>query len=367
MNPPPSPFAPAVHTQDLPGTGGTIGPEPEDFVVDEVPLYAFSGSGEHLYVRIAKRAMTTRDAVLAVARAAGVRESEMGTAGMKDKHAVTTQWMSLPARAAKPLEAWTLPEGLSVLSATRHGNKLRTGHLAGNRFQIRLVGVDAGALSHAEQIAERLRARGLPNYFGAQRFGRGGNNLARALSWVDGEARGERGKLPGFERKLFASVLQSEAFNRYAATRVGLGLENAIEGEVVRLEGTGSLFAVEDPERERARWQSNDIHPTGPIIGPKMRSAHGRALALEEAAVAASGIDAAARMALGRFADGTRRDLLLRPTDITVSAGGDGADGSDAAGGSSGDGPETSLLITFSLPSGGYATEVIREFSREPR
>jgi len=97
-----------------------------------------------------------------------------------------------------------------------------------------------------------------------------------------------------------------------------------------------------------------------------MRSAHGRALALEEAAVAAAGIDAAARLALGRFADGTRRDLLLRPTDITVSAGDDGRDG-QRDGKSGRDGTETSLLIAFSLPSGGYATEVIREFSREPR
>jgi tRNA pseudouridine13 synthase len=356
MTAPPTPFAPPVHTIDLPGTGGTIGPEPEDFVVDEVPLYPFSGNGEHLYVRVKKRAMTTRDAALAVARAAGVREPDVGTAGMKDKHAVTTQWMSLPARGARPVEEWTLPENLSVVEATRHGNKLRTGHLAGNRFRIRLVGVEPGALERAERIAERLRSRGLPNYFGEQRFGRGGGNVARALAWIEAEARGERRHVKPFERKLFASVLQSEVFNRYAAARVELGLERPIEGEVVRLEGTGSMFAVEDPEREQPRWDSNDIHPTGPMIGPKMKTAHGRALELEETATAAAGLGAEARAALGKHANGTRRDVVLRLSDIGVT--GDDGDRTNA---------HSSLVIELSLPSGGYATEVIREFSREPR
>ena len=346
---------PPIATSDLPGTGGTIGPEPEDFQVDEIPLYAPSGEGEHLYVKIRKKKLTTREAVTVLARAAGVPPSEVGTAGMKDKHAVTTQWVSLAARRARPMEAWVLPEGLSVVESSRHGNKLRTGHLRGNRFRIRLVDVEPDALEKAASIVRHLHERGLPNYFGAQRFGRDGNNLAEALRWLEREARGEGGRTPPFERKLFASVLQSEVFNRYTAARIGLGLAEPLEGEVVRLEGTGSLFAVDDPAREMPRWQSNDIHPTGPMIGPKMRKAHGKALALEEAAIESVGLTEEMLTRLGRFADGTRRDLMLLPEDLRVTAPIE-----------EGDRAVMRLLLEVSLPAGSYATQVVREFSREP-
>jgi tRNA pseudouridine13 synthase len=346
----PAVAVPPIATTDLPGTGGTIGPEPEDFQVDEIPLYAPSGEGEHLYVRVQKRRMTTREAVSSLARAAGVPQSEIGTAGMKDKHAVTTQWMSLPARRAKPLEAWTLPEGLSVVESSRHGNKLRTGHLRGNRFRIRLVEVEQGAIDKAASIVGRLREQGLPNYFGAQRFGRDGDNLATALAWIERDARGEGGRTPPFERKLFASVLQSEVFNRYVTARLELALGEPLVGEVVRLEGTGSLFAVDDPAREMSRWKSNDIHPTGPMIGPKMRKAHGKALALEDAAVESVGLTGETLARLGKLADGTRRDLLLLPEDLRVEAENEGR----------------ALVVEVTLPAGNYATQVIREFSREP-
>jgi tRNA pseudouridine13 synthase len=288
--------------------------------------------------------------VLAIARAAGVPQGEVGSAGMKDKHAVTTQWLSLPARRAGAVESWTLPAGLEVLETSRHTNKLRTGHLKANTFRIRLTDVDAGAESRATAIAERLREQGLPNYFGAQRFGREGRNLADAVAWLAAEARGERTRLPPFERKLFASVVQAEVFNRYVAERVRRGLEEPLRGEVVRLEGTGSLFAVDDPEREAPRWKSKDIHPAGPMIGPKMRKAHGDALALEERAVESVGLTEGSLGELARHADGTRRDLLVSLPDLHVEFASDGR----------------SMVIAFTLPSGSYATEVVREFSREP-
>jgi tRNA pseudouridine13 synthase len=346
----PSPSLPPIATEDLPGTGGVIGPEPEDFQVDEIPLYIFSGEGEHVYVRVRKRRLTTRDAVVALARAAGVPQSEVGTAGMKDKHAVTTQWMSLPARRAKPIEAWALPDGLSIVESTRHGNKLRTGHLKGNRFRIRLVDTEPEALTRAESIALRLRECGLPNYFGAQRFGRDGANLGNALEWLETEARGERDRLPPFERKLYASVVQAEVFNRYVTTRIERGLGSPLAGEVVRLDGAGAMFAVEDVERETPRWRSKDIHPTGPMIGPKMRKAHGEASSLEDAATASVGLTEGAIARLGRHADGTRRDVLLRIPSLRVEAGTD----------------DHGLVVELELPSGSYATQVIREFSREP-
>lgn len=341
--------SPPIHTESLPGTGGRIGPGLEDFQVDEVPLYAPCGEGEHLYVRIEKRGMTTRDAVRLLSTSSGAPMSEIGAAGMKDKHAVTRQWVSMPARRAKPVTDWNLPAGLSVIETARHKNKLRTGHLAGNRFTIRVVGVTENALSHALTIVDALTRGGLPNYFGAQRFGRDADNVESALEWLDSEIAGRRA--PPFRRKLFSSVLQSEVFNRYVTLRLKEGLSAPLAGEVVRLEGTGSHFIVEDPERELPRWVSRDIHPTGPMIGPKMKAARGQALELEELATQSLSLDASRRAALGRFADGARRDLLVWPSDLRVSAAPNAPD---------------ALELSFFLPSGSYATQLVRELTREP-
>src|SRR6185369_3264042 len=166
------------------------GPEPEDFLVDEVPAYAASGKGEHQYVLVRKRLLTTPELVRRVARAVGVNERDIGYAGLKDKYAITTQWLSLSSKTAVTPEL-DLGPGVEVLQVTRHDNKLRTGHLLGNRFTITLVGVHVDALARANAIAERLRDQGLPNYFGAQRFGHGGRNLTDAISWL---ARGGRGR-----------------------------------------------------------------------------------------------------------------------------------------------------------------------------
>jgi tRNA pseudouridine13 synthase len=303
--------------------------------------------------------MTTRDAVLVIARAAGVPPGEVGSAGMKDKHAVTTQWLSLPAKRARAVDGWVLPDGLSVLEVTRHTNKLRTGHLQGNTFRVRLTGVAPDAGVRAAAIEARLRERGLPNYFGVQRFGRDGGNLTRALDWLTAEAGGRRTRVPPFERKLFASVVQAEVFNRYVTARVERGMAQPLLGEVVRLAGTGSLFAVDDVDREAPRWKSNDIHPTGPIVGPKMRKAYSEALALELKSVESVGLDEGVLRELGRHADGTRRDVIMALPDLRaeIERNGNGTDGSDNA---------TVLLLTLSLPAGSYATEVVREFSREP-
>jgi len=341
----PLPIEPAVWTSALRGTGGAIGAEPEDFVVDEVPLYAPSGEGDHLYVRVKKRGRTTQDLVRAVARASGVSPSEIGSAGMKDKHAVTTQWISVPARA-EPHAAWSLPDGFEVLEVARHSNKLRTGHLSGNVFRIRIVGVHDDAESAARRILSEIATRGLPNFFGAQRFGSDGKNLDRSIAWASGQGRG---RVPPFERKLFASVLQAEVFNRYVTLRLAEDLALPLPGEVVRLEGSRALFVVDDPEAEAPRWRAADIHPTGPIFGPKMKAARGRPLELEEAATRALALGDDALSRVARIADGTRRDLFVRPADVAVSA----------------DGP-ASLVLSFFLPAGSYATLVVRELTRAP-
>ena len=336
---------PAPFTLDLPATGGAVGPEPEDFCVDEIGLFEPEGSGDHLYVLLRKRRWTTPDAIRALARAAGIRERDVGSAGLKDKHAVTTQWLSLPA-AASPVESWQLPEGLEILRASRSARKLRTGQQRGNRFRIHLTGTAEDGLIRARAIAARLSELGLPNYFGAQRFGHRGDNLEQAVAWLEGGAV-STGPRARFLRKLYPSVIQSEIFNRYLAMRLELGTRRLLDGEVVRLDGTNSLFVVTEPERELPRLLARDIHPTGPMIGPKTKAAEREALELERKTVEQLGMSGAARERLDRLAPGTRRDLIVWPEELQIRPAEDAG-----------------LILEFSLPSGSYATQLIREFTR---
>jgi tRNA pseudouridine13 synthase len=338
---------PAVAHPDLPPIGGRVGPEPEDFVVDEVPAYPASGKGEHQYLRVQKRLLTTPELVRRVARACGMNERDVGYAGLKDKYAVTSQWLSVATKKVLSPEL-DLGPGATLLELTRHDNKLRTGHLLGNRFSITLIDVHEDALGRAQAIAERLRDEGLPNYFGAQRFGHGGRNLPDAISWL---SRGGRGR-NRFEQKLFPSVVQSEVFNRYLSARLALGKQQLIEGEVVRLEGAGAMFRVDDVAKEQPRFAARDLHLTGPMPGPKLRPAAGAALALEQRIGSELGLDENMLDALGRQAPGTRRDLLSPLRDLSVE---DVTDRGTRA-----------LRLVFTLPAGGYATEVLRQLTHEP-
>ncbi len=331
---------------DLERLGGRIGPEPEDFVVDEVPLYAFTGSGQHCLVRLWKRGMATPEALRIVARAAGVAERQIGYAGLKDKHAVTSQWLSLLECEARPPTSWQLPEQLRVFEVTRHDNKLRTGHLYGNRFRIRVIGVDAAALPRVEPLAEQLRERGFPNYFGAQRFGRRGDNLQAALRWLRG---GAKGRLSRFLLKLYPSVVQAEVFNRYLFERSRLGFDRLLDGECVRLEGSTRHFIVEAAAREQPRLNSRDVHLTGPIIGPKAPATTGEARELEQRVMQSLELDDEVLRTLGRFAPGSRRDLIVYPQELTVERAAEGA-----------------VTLQFTLPAGAYATQLIREFTAAP-
>ncbi|HEY6561371.1 MAG TPA: tRNA pseudouridine(13) synthase TruD [Polyangiaceae bacterium] len=341
-----APHEPLICTADLPALGGRIGDQPEDFTVDEIPLFEPSGAGDHWYVRIKKRLLTSKDLLLTVARAARVPERELGCAGMKDKHAVTSQWISVPV-AGLPPERWELPENLEILEITRHGRKLRTGQQQGNRFRIRLVDVPADGLARAEVLLAALQERGLPNYFGAQRFGFGGQNLVRAVDWLRRGAP-SAGKNTRFLRKLYPSVVQSEIFNRYLTRRLAGGRVELLTGDVVRLDNSSAVFLVEDRERELPRFASGDIHVTGPMIGPKMRASTAAPLELERAIVAELGLQEAELGVLGHSAAGTRRDLIVEPDDLDVDRLDDG-----------------SLVLQFNLPSGSFATQVVRELTRE--
>jgi tRNA pseudouridine13 synthase len=335
-------------TSELPGIGGVLRSTDEDFVVDEEPAYAPSGAGDHVFVRIEKRGLTTPHAVRAIADALGVRDRDIGVAGMKDRHAVTTQWLSLPPpvtpEAARALEL----AGVRVLEAARHPHKLRTGHVRANRFRLRVRGLPAGL---APELALRARAildrlaepPGAPNWYGEQRFGRDGDNAARGRELVSGARR------PGRDRRmdrLMISALQSELFNAWLAARVADGLyRRVLAGDVLHKRG-GGLFDCADPATDEPRLLAGEVVATGPMFGDRMRRpGDGTPAAEREAAILDSaGLAPDAFAAVRALAEGTRRDAAVPLADAAAAAADDGT-----------------IEVAFTLPGGAYATTIMRE------
>src|SRR6516162_5208600 len=173
--------APPLLTADLPGIGGRIKQTPEDFEVEEIPAYEPSGSGDFLYLWMQKRDMGAEYFVRQVAQRLGIAFGEVGTAGLKDRHAVTRQMVSVPARAVNRLNDLA-GNGIEVLKVGRHGNKLRPGHLRGNRFHVLIRGAEPRAAELLVPILDRLRRLGFPNFYGGQRFGREGETVLLGLA-----------------------------------------------------------------------------------------------------------------------------------------------------------------------------------------
>ena len=330
-------------TADLPGSGGVLRASPEDFRVDEVPAYLPTGAGPHLYLRVEKRGRTTRDVLRSLARALGVPERDAGYAGLKDRDAVTTQWLSFPVARDPDPASLALP-GVTVLEVSRHANKLRAGHVRANRFDLAVRGGDPG---RARACAAALRERGLPNFFGPQRFGAAGDNasLGRALLSADPPPEARRAARDRFLRRLSLSAYQSLLFNRWLAERMADGLlAAALRGDVMKKLDSGGLFTCEDPAVDGPRVASFEISPAGPMFGHRLRAAAGDALAREERLLAAEGIRLEDFARGGGEAEGTRRAARL-PVAVEVEplAGGDG------------------YRARFELPRGSYATVVMRE------
>jgi len=331
-------------TADLPGSGGRIKVSPEDFRVDEIPAYEPSGAGAHLWIRVEKRGRTTRDVVRVLAARLGVSERDAGYAGLKDRAAVTTQWLSFCV--ARDPDGTTLGgDGFAPLEITRHDNKLRTGHLRGNRFTITVRGGDA---ARALACARALRARGFANFFGAQRFGAAGRNadLGRALLLGRDDAESRRAGRDRFLRRLVLSAWQSRVFNTWLGERLRDGLfDVAIRGDVLKKLDSGGLFTCAEPSVDTPRVARFECAPTGPMFGHKMRAAEGEALAREERLLAAEGVSAA-DLARGRGeTEGTRRAGRL-PLDVAITAHEDG------------------YRAAFELPRGSYATVVLNELTK---
>ena len=243
--------------------GGTWQATPETFRVEEIPAYPWCGEGEHAAFTVEKAGLTTRDLAVAVARTLGVSPSAVGYAGMKDRNATTVQAFTVTGvdtdRAAAAFEA----AGGRVLQAGRHRNKLRLGHLAGNRFRTWVTGADPEGCGRA---LRHLEAHGVPNYYGAQRFGAKGDNAAVGLRVLRGEKRVKR-----WQRDLLTSAVQSFVFNEVLARRLEAGeLETALPGDVLRREDSGGLFLCVDPEEDGGRVRAFEVSPTGPMPGRKM-------------------------------------------------------------------------------------------------
>jgi tRNA pseudouridine13 synthase len=327
-------------TESIPAISGELKQAPEDFVVEELPAYLPSGQGEHLYLWIEKRELNTPDAARALARALSARPEDAGWAGLKDRRAITRQWLSFHCKTTPSAASLELP-GIRVLEVSRHPNKLRTGHLRGNRFQLRLAGVPPEHDVHARAVLQRLAQLGLPAYFGAQRFGFQGKNVLSAYAWI---VQGERAPQKPFLRKLFVSALQSALFNSWLAERIAQGLfTQALAGDVMRKEDTGGLFLCDEPTTDAARIEQWEISPTGPMFGARMKSAAGSAQARESEELARWGIAHEHFARVERFGEGTRRPARVRPENVTLSR-----DGTD-------------LLLDFGLPRGAYATELVSE------
>ncbi|HEX3694586.1 MAG TPA: tRNA pseudouridine(13) synthase TruD [Polyangia bacterium] len=326
----------------------TFVPSIEHFVVEEIPAYEPSGEGEHTYLWIEKRGLTTMDALFRLAGALGVDGRDMGYAGQKDRHATTRQWMSVPR--VDPERARLIDDDLlRVLVASRHGNKLRVGHLRGNRFEVVLTGPEAPGQRAA--IAARLYAAatdGLPNRFGQQRFGAAGDNAAAGLALL----RGQRRERDHRKRKLLLSAAQSAVFNRYLELRAASGPFLQVRaGDVLQKTDSGGQFVCDDPAVDQPRVDAGAVVPTGPMPGGRvMEPPPGTpSRALEDQALAEVGATRHEFGHAGRDLPGTRRPVIVRvelgPTPIEDEP-------SPTPG-------QMAFRLRFSLSAGAYATVVV--------
>jgi len=398
-------------TAALPGTGGRIKIQPEDFVVEELSLYDPCGQGEHTYLRIEKWGLSTFEAVRAIARELHIPARDIGFAGIKDAQAVARQTLSLMHAEPEEVEKLSIP-GLEVLWISRHRNKLRTGHLRGNRFTIRVRDVGEPALPRARRILDLLAQRGVPNHYGLQRFGGRANShlLGRALLhgetgsflaellgtgpvpghpraegegltaearlrfdagdwagalelWPPGmaderralrilvetgdEVRAVRG-VPRRMRRFLLSAYQSHLFNRVVAARLE-ELDRVREGDLAWKHDSGAVFLVVDADVEQPRARRLEISASGPMFGYKMGMPQGEPGRLEREVLEEEGLSLEDfRLSGGLRAEGARRPLRVPLGEVELWY-------------------DEGVMLRFELPPGSYATNVLREIMKDER
>ena len=396
-------------TAEIPGTGGVLKTKPEDFRVTEIPLYEPNDEGTHTFFHVEKHGTSTPEAVRRIGRALRVPETRIGYAGLKDARAVTRQVMSLEHVPPEEILALRVPN-VTIAWARRHTNKIRVGHLVGNRFEIRVRNVVPGALECAERILDVLRRRGAPNYFGRQRFGTKGDghlvgkaivqrDFRRALDLFLGTPS-EREHDPTIRRarelyhegkfqesleafpymflserralgvlartngdieqalwaisrralRLFVSAYQSYLYNAVLEGRLP-AFDRMRVGDLAYLHDRGACFLVEDLAAEQPRCDRFEISPTAPIFGSRMMRAGGEVGREEQEALEAAGVELREfAVAKGLVCRGERRAIRIPLTDITVRE----------------EPAESALFFEFTLPRGCYATSVLREVTKTP-
>jgi tRNA pseudouridine13 synthase len=398
-------------TGDIEGVGGIIKMIPADFMVEEIPQYDFCGEGTHVYAFVQKKNMSTQDMMTLVARTVGVRTLAVGYAGRKDTRAITRQWISIEHIDPRKLSELESPK-LKVLEVTRHTNKLKVGHLKGNRFTLRLRQLNRPveqAVPIAEEIMGILAEKGVPNYFGPQRFGYRGDShllgesvvkkntqeffdilLGRPELSPDDEfvparelyeqglyeeafyqwhsAFGEHRKalktlmrhngntnraFRQFDKhllRLFVAAWQSDLFNRVLAERMP-NIDTLLDGDMAYKHANGASFCVEAAAIEQARCDAFEISPTGPLIGTRMTRLTGPGGQLENPLLDAIELTEEDHKRLKKFGGvGGRRPLRFRPEGTKITAAED----------EHGD----YLELHFNLPSGCYATVLMREITK---
>lgn len=329
-------------TGSLPGIGGIFKEQLDDFIVEEIPSYEPCGTGEHLYLWIEKRDMGAEYFQRQLAQRLNIPTGEIGTAGMKDRRAVTRQWVSVPVRCEAQLPQLE-GNGIVVLKVSKHGNKLRPGHLRGNRFEIRLRQVkDTSSL---QPILETIQSQGLPNYYGSQRFGR--ENETLHMGWR--LLHGDRFRISPFLKKLALSAVQSAIFNRSLSERMEEGLfRKALLGDVMGKWPAGGLFVSQDVATEQQRFDAREIVHTGPMFGSKMKAAEADVAQREARLLAEVGLKLEQFDSGGRMLEGTRRHNVIYVEELQWTA------------------HEETVTLKFSLPSGCYATVLLSEVIKSP-
>ena len=335
-----------VNDHGFESIGGNMGDADDDFMVTEIPAYLPCGNGEHLYLRIQKRGKSTLDVIKHLQQVCGVKESDIGYAGKKDAHATTEQWLSIRTKSDFRDEIASLQscDWLKIVEVSRHTNKLRLGHLKGNRFSVNLYNVQADDAA-IDRACRNTESFGFINYFGKQRFGFGGSNIRRGMDILRG------GKAPHQLRILYINAVQAAIFNLAAGRRFLQCGFDIYAGDVLKKMHAG-CFVCEDAQTDGLRAKNGEVSLT--LAMPGKKAMHGRDFgeALELGAyqdlmdcwnLCDSSNSELNTDSLSRFADGDRREMWIRPGQMSFKR-------TD----------KQRVTIDFCLPSGTYATVLMR-------
>ena len=335
---------------------------PRDFVVEEIPLYEFSGEGEHLVLHVRKKSMSTLELISAIAKYLKIKNKDIGYASLKDKHAMTKQYISLHKKHEADLENFKI-DNVKILSKTYHNNKIRIGHLKGNRFFIKLKKVNPTSAAKIDEALKNIEKYGMPNFFGYQRFGNDGDNHILGEKIAKGEKKERNPKV----KKLLISAYQSHLYNLWLSRRLEINtliekfkpeeLEELlnmpldelkklkkqkhcfklISGGIIEHYPHGRLFEFNGEEEDLERFNNRDISPTGLLCGKKVR------LSSDSSRVIEKDFDDEIN------ADGARRYAWVFPEDM------EGRFKQE----------EAQYELNFSLPKGSYATVLIEELAKK--